>query len=101
MHRTCTRCARSFTPGDLVKAESKNMEAERKAAGLDGIRFLYYRCNACEIDDVFVDILPREGEPAEEYRMRRENMEVAVRTLHADRTDYVVVPVRDPADVGE
>ena len=96
MNRTCTRCARSFEPGDLVKSESKNMEAERKAAGLDGVRFLYYRCPACEVDDVFVDILPVEGEPAADYHSRRETMEVAVRTLHADRTDYVVLPVREP-----
>lgn len=97
MNRECTRCRRPFAPGDLVKSESKNMEAERKAAGLEGIRFLYYHCPACEVNDIFIDILPREGETPESYRERRGNMETTVRALHADKVDYVVVPVREPA----
>lgn len=101
MNRNCTRCARPFTPPDLVKDESKNMESERKTAGLEGIRFLYYHCPTCEVNDIFVDILPREGEAAKEYKVRRENMEVAVKALHADSTDYIVVPVREPGRSGQ
>jgi hypothetical protein len=96
MNRTCTRCTRPFAASDLVKSESKGMEAERKAAGLEGVRFLYYHCPACGVNDIFVDILPLAGEAPEDYRVRRENMETAVRTLHAAGVDYVVTPVKEP-----
>ena len=71
MLRKCTRCARPFTPPDLSREESRGMEAERKALGLEGVRFLYYRCPACEAIDVFIDVLPREGEFVEDYEARR------------------------------
>jgi hypothetical protein len=72
------------------------MEAERKAAGLEGVRFLYYRCRGCGTDDIFVDILPRDGEFVEDYERRRGEMEDVVRGLHAERVGAVVVPVRGP-----
>jgi hypothetical protein len=94
MLRECTSCCRPFAPEDLARSESKNMEAERKAAGLRGVRFLYYKCPACGTDDIFVDILPRPGESAEEFDWRRAEMEAVVRGLHADNVEAVVVPVR-------
>jgi hypothetical protein len=94
MHRECTRCKRHFAPADLRKEESKNMLAERKAANLEGVRFLYYHCPGCGIDDIFVDIVPRDSEPVEEYEARRSAMEEVVRGLHADGVDAVVVPVQ-------
>lgn len=94
MLRECTSCCRPFTPEDLARDESRNMEAERKAAGLRGVRFLYYYCPACGTGDIFVDILPRPGESAEEFDWRRGEMEGVVRGLHADGVDAVVVPVR-------
>ena len=97
MIRECTRCKRSFTAADLLRSDSKGIESERKAAGLEGVRFLLYHCEACKADDIFIDILPREGEIAEEYRHRRVAMEKAVRSLNADSIDAVVVPVREPA----
>jgi hypothetical protein len=96
MKRECTRCRRPFTPQDLAKEESKGMEAERKAAGLEGVRFLYYHCPACEFDDIFVDILPCEGESPEDFHKRRDEMEAVVRQLNADRAAAVVVPVQRP-----
>ena len=96
MLRECTSCCRPFAPEDLARTESKNMEAERKAAGLRGVRFLYYRCPACGTADIFVDILPREGEFAEDYEQRRAEMEAVVHDLHADRVEAVVVPVCPP-----
>jgi len=94
MHRECTRCKRPFVPADLRREESKNMLAERKAAGLDGVRFLYYHCSECEMNDIFVDIVPREAESEEEYQARQDTMESVVRGLHADGVDAVVVPVQ-------
>jgi hypothetical protein len=94
MHRECTRCKRPFAPADLRRDESKNMLAERKAAGLDGVRFLYYHCSECGMNDIFVDIVPRESESAEDYEARRDTMETVVRGLHADGVDAVVVPVQ-------
>jgi hypothetical protein len=71
------------------------MEAERKAAGLEGVRFLYYHCTACGMDDIFVDILPLQGESDDDYIRRRDAMEAAVRQLYSEpvRAEAVVVPV--------
>lgn len=71
------------------------MEAERKAAGLSGVRFLYYHCPACDTDDIFVDVLPLEGETHDDFLKRRDAMEVAVRQLHGGPTRAVVV-AREP-----
>jgi hypothetical protein len=74
------------------------MEADRKAAGLAGIRFLYYSCPDCGIDDIFVDVLPLEGERPEEFRRRREEMEAVVRRVRDgeanDMVEAVVMEVR-------
>jgi hypothetical protein len=93
MLRECTRCRRPFTPPDLARDESRNMESERKAAGLQGVRFLYYHCPACGINDIFVDILPRAEESDDDFQRRRKEMEEVVRHLHSDQTEAVVVPV--------
>ena len=93
MHRECTRCKRPFAPADLRREESKNMLAQRKAAGLEGVRFLYYHCAGCGMNDIFVDVVPLESEQDEDYRTRRDAMEDVVRGLHADGVDAVVVPV--------
>ena len=96
MKRVCTQCQRPFEPADLAREESKGMESERKAAGLDGVRFLYYRCPACGTDDIFVDVLPRAGETAHDFYQRRAAMEEAVRHIHSDRAAAVVVTVKTP-----
>jgi hypothetical protein len=75
------------------------MEGERKAAGLVGVRFLYYHCPPCAVDDIFIDVLPRDGESAGDYATRYAAMLAAARGMHADTTDVVVVPVKPPADV--
>jgi len=69
------------------------MLAQRKAAGLEGVRFLYYHCAGCGMNDIFVDVVPLESEQDEDYRTRRDAMEDVVRGLHADGVDAVVVPV--------
>ena len=96
MLRECTHCHRVFTPHDLARAESREMEADRKAAGLAGVRFVRYHCPECRQDDIFIDILPRDGEFVEDYEQRRAAMEAIARSLPAGPVDAVVVPVKHP-----
>jgi hypothetical protein len=97
MLRQCTRCELAFVPSDLAREESRGMESERKEAGLAGVRFLYYRCHGCGTEDIFIDVVPREGESPEEYATRHAAMLTAARGMHADKTDVVVTPVKPPA----
>ena len=97
MMRQCTRCNRAFVPADLAREESREMAADRKEAGLAGVRFLYYRCHDCGTEDIFIDIVPREGESPAEYADRHAAMLIAARGLHGQQTDVVVVPVKPPA----
>ena len=96
MQRECTRCRRPFTLADMSREETQNMEAERKANGLEGVRFVYFHCPACGMDDIFVAILPLETEFVEDYEARRDAMEKVARRLHADGVEAVVVPVNAP-----
>ncbi len=98
MLRRCTHCHRAFVPTDLARDESRGMESERKAAGLVGVRFLYYRCGDCGTEDIFIDILPREGESPEDYATRHAAMQTAARGMHGEKKDVVVTPVKPPAD---
>jgi hypothetical protein len=91
MMRECARCRRPFTAADFVKEESKNMEADRKALGLEGVRFLYYACPDCGQNEIFLDILRRDGESEENFRTRRSELEAAVEQVHADRDRVQVV----------
>ena len=96
MQRECTHCRRPFTPADMSREETQNMEAQRKDSGLEGVRFLYFHCPTCQKDDIFVAILPLDTEFAEDYEARREAMEKVVRGLHADGVGAVVVAVKAP-----
>jgi hypothetical protein len=96
MQRDCTRCRRPFTLAELSREETQNLEAQRKATGLEGVKFLYFHCPACGMDDIFVAILPLATEFAEDYEARREAMEKVVRGLHADNVAAVVVPLKAP-----
>jgi hypothetical protein len=88
----CTKCGRPFEPGDLVKDRSRQMEADRRAAGLDGVRFLTYQC-PCGAEDVFIDVLPKDDELVEDFERRRAEMEEAARRLQADGVEARVVAV--------
>ena len=103
MRRECTSCRRPFTPADLARRESKEMEHERRAAGLEGVRFLYYSCPVCGTNDVFVDVLPRPGESPADFDARRREMEEVARELPGGHAEVVVVPVglrQPPASPG-
>lgn len=96
MMRNCTRCGRAFHASDLAREESRGMESERKVAGLTGVRFLYYRCTGCGTEDIFIDVLPREGESPQDYAMRHAAMLTSARSIHAENTDVVITPVKPP-----
>ncbi len=97
MMRECTQCHRPYTPQDLAREESKGMEAERKARGLEGLLFRYYTCPACNRADIFVVLSPLEGETAEAFQRRRDALEVQVAELDAEHV-AVVVQERRPAE---
>jgi hypothetical protein len=90
MQRECATCRRHFTPDDFVKEESKNMEAERKALGLEGVRFLYYACPDCGKDAIFLDLHHLEGESEEAFEKRRSELESAVAGVSADHVAVVI-----------
>jgi hypothetical protein len=89
--RECTSCHKPFTPRELAREESKNMEAERKALGLQGLLFRYYTCARCGQAGIFVDLYPLPGETGEDFRQRRDELQATVRQLHADRVAVVLV----------
>ena len=90
MLRECTQCHRPYAPQDLAKEESKGMEAERKAHGLEGLLFRYYTCPACNRADIFVVLSSVEGETAEDFQHRRDALETAVAELHAESVAVVL-----------
>src|SRR5262249_12077112 len=76
--RECSHCHKPLTPQEFVKETSKGMELERKALGLEGIRFLYYQCARCGYADIFVDVHAIEGEPTDQFHQRRRELDAAV-----------------------
>ncbi len=90
MIRHCSNCQAVFTPSDLAREESKGMEAERKAMGLQGVLFRYYRCGHCGFEDIFVDVALLEGEAPEAFHQRRAELEAALRQIRAENTAVIV-----------
>ena len=88
--RECSHCHKLLTPQELVKEASKGMEMERKALGLEGVRFLYYQCSGCGYADIFVDVHAIEGEATHCFQQRRRELDAAVRQLHAERVEVIV-----------
>src|SRR5437773_5202785 len=74
MIRLCPQCNRQFTPHDFYKEESRGMEAERRAFGLEGVRFLYYHCPDCHTDDIFIDLHSLEDESPYGFQQRRADL---------------------------
>jgi len=90
MYRECSHCCRPFTKDDFVKEESRGMESERKAMGLEGTRFLFYTCPRCAYADIFIDILALPGDTPEGFQERRGTLEATVKGLHAEGVEVVV-----------
>ena len=90
MIRKCSHCGKEFTPLELSREDSKGLEAERKALGLEGVLFRYYSCVACGQADIFVDICPLDGEFEEDFRQRQKELEAAVQQLEGEGVEVVV-----------
>ena len=90
MMRACTGCRKTFVPRELLREETRGMEAERKALGLEGVAFRYYACSACGHADIFVDVHPLAGESAQEFHRRRADLEAGVRQLHGEQVEVIV-----------
>ncbi len=98
MQRKCTGCRRSFTPADFVKEDSKEMEADRKVLGLEGVRFLYYSCPHCGLDAIFIDLVRRAGESSDDFHDRRAGLESAIGQVRSENVG-VVLTERVPVEV--
>ncbi len=90
MVRVCSHCREPFTSRDLARSVSRDLEHERKAQGVRGVHFVYYACPHCGYADIFVDLLPLQGETPEQYRQRREEMEATARQLQGEQVEVVV-----------
>ena len=90
MLRKCSHCGKTFTPKELSREDSKGLEAERKTMDLEGVLFRYYTCSACGQADIFVDILPLDGEFEEDFRGRREELQTTLQELEGDGIKVVV-----------
>ena len=90
MMRRCTHCSKEFTPQELSREDSKGLEADRKALGLEGVLFRYYSCSACGQADIFMDIRHLEGELEEDFHRRRDELEATVRQLQGEGVEVVV-----------
>lgn len=94
MLRNCTHCHKEFTSQELSREETKEMEAERRALGLQGVLFRHYTCSACGGSDIFVDILPRPDEPYDVFCARKAGLEAAIRVanrVYGDGVEAVLV----------
>src|SRR5690242_20655181 len=90
MMRACSHCGKEFTPQELSREDSKGLEAERKALGLEGVLFRYYTCSACNYADIFVDVHPLEGESEEAFNRRREELEATIKQMEGEGVEIVV-----------
>ena len=90
MQRECSKCGEPFAAKDLVKERSKEMEAERKAQGMQGVRFIEYTCSHCGQADIFVDILQLDRESPEEFEVRKATLEANLKQLHGSQAELVL-----------
>ncbi len=91
MQGHCPRCGRILTAKDLAREESQGMEAERRALGLEGVKFRYYVCSACHQAEILVRVLRLPGEPGERFERRREELEQAVQQVPSRDVEVILV----------
>jgi hypothetical protein len=91
MLRKCSNCHKEFTPEELARPESREMEAQRKELGLRGVLFRYYTCSACGFADIFVDVHHLSGESDDAFHHRKEELEETIHGLHGERVEVVLV----------
>ena len=91
MLRSCSVCHNPLMPHELRKAETRGMEATRKALGLQGVVFRFYTCSRCGTDDIFLDMRPLDGENDAAFQARRDGLEEAIRDTHLEHAAVVIV----------
>ena len=79
MMRKCLNCHRPFSPLDLAKEVSKDIEGDRKALGIHGMLVRCSTCSGCGHNNLFLDFRPLKGETPEEYKLRRDELEVTIK----------------------
>lgn len=91
MMRECQHCHKNFAPNELCKDVSKEIEAARKASGVEGVHFRCYACSHCGFDNLFVDLVPREGESDADFQRRKAEVEATVQQVHPEGAEVVLV----------
>ena len=81
MMRECLHCAHAFTPSDLSKYVSKEIEAARKSSGVRGVLFRCYVCPVCGQESLFVDLHQLDGETVAQFKRRRAELERTIRQV--------------------
>jgi hypothetical protein len=88
--RKCIQCECRLGRDDLLRKESRGMEAARVSMGLDGLFFRYYCCPRCGRDHVFLEVIPLPGEAGSELAIRKESLRQMVAEIRRYRTTFVV-----------
>jgi hypothetical protein len=90
MVRCCSDCGTVLGPQDRVPRSTRKLEADRRSAGLEGVRFRYYLCGECDTANIFVDVLPLEGESDEALQRRWDELEESVGPMRGEDVRVVV-----------
>jgi hypothetical protein len=90
----CTGCCEAFQSDDLDAERTAALEAERYAAGLEGVLFRYYACPRCDEAVIFVDIVPLLGESDEALLRRYVELGSDLGDLHGDGISVVLAGPR-------
>ena len=88
--RKCIQCECRLGRDDLLKRESRGMEAARVSMGLDGLFFRYYSCPRCGRDHVFLEVVPLPGEAGTQFAIRKESLRQMVAEMQRYRTTFIV-----------
>ena len=86
----CCACQTKLGRVDVLEEQSREMEAARRALGLEGIHFRYYCCPRCGHDNVFLVLTPLPGETHQELGERKSALAAEVGSVTAWRTTVVV-----------
>ena len=79
--RECLQCGHPFTASDLSRYVSKEIEAERKSSGVEGVLFRCYVCPECGQENLFLDVHHLDGETPAEFKHRRDELERTIRQV--------------------
>jgi hypothetical protein len=69
---------------------TRKLESDRRAAGLEGVRFRYYECGECGTANIFVDVHPLEGESEEALQRRWDDLERDIGPMRGEDVRVVV-----------